>query len=174
MQFDYKDQVVLITGAAGGFGRLAAAEFARAGAKLVLCDLDAKKLEELKSSLHGADVLIEAGDVSEDATHRHLVAHATDAYGRLDVAINNAGVAHAFTKITETDDTVMQQMLAVNVFGVFLAMKHQLPIMERQNSVVILTCRPLPVSSARRCSRPTPPPSTESSGSPKAPPANMR
>jgi NAD(P)-dependent dehydrogenase (short-subunit alcohol dehydrogenase family) len=138
MQFDYKDQVVLITGAAGGFGRLAAAEFARAGAKLVLCDLDAKKLEELKSSLHGADVLIEAGDVSEDATHRHLVAHATDAYGRLDVAINNAGVAHAFTKITETDDTVMQQMLAVNVFGVFLAMKHQLPIMERQNSGVIL------------------------------------
>ena len=52
MQFDYKDQVVLITGAAGGFGRLAAAEFARAGAKLVLCDLDAKKLEEAKSSLH--------------------------------------------------------------------------------------------------------------------------
>jgi NAD(P)-dependent dehydrogenase (short-subunit alcohol dehydrogenase family) len=138
MQFDYKDQVVLITGAAGGFGRLAAAEFARAGAKLVLCDLDKSKLEELRAGLPQADVIIEAGDVSEDDTHRLLVARATEAYGRLDVAVNNAGVAHAFTKITETDNATMQQMLAINVFGVFLAMKHQLPAMERQNSGVIL------------------------------------
>lgn len=138
MQFDYKGQVVLITGAAGGFGRLAAAEFARAGAKLILCDLSAEKLGEVKSSLRGADVLMHAGDVAHEETHRRLVARATDAYGRLDVAINNAGVAHAFTKITETDNTTMQQMLAVNVFGVFLAMKHQLPVMERQNAGAIL------------------------------------
>jgi NAD(P)-dependent dehydrogenase (short-subunit alcohol dehydrogenase family) len=138
MRFDYKDQVVLITGAAGGFGRLAAAEFARAGAKLVLCDLDAKKLEEVRASLSAADMVIEAGDISEDDTHRRLVERAIDAYGRLDVAINNAGVAHAFTKITETDNAVMQQMLAVNVMGVFLAMKHQLPAMELRNSGVIL------------------------------------
>jgi NAD(P)-dependent dehydrogenase (short-subunit alcohol dehydrogenase family) len=138
MQFDYKGQVVLITGAAGGFGRLAAAEFARAGAKLVLCDLDAQKLEELKSTVGGCDVAIEAGDVAKDETHTRLVARAIETYGRLDVAINNAGVAHAFTKITETDNAIMQQMLAVNVFGVFLAMKHQLPAMERQNSGAIL------------------------------------
>jgi NAD(P)-dependent dehydrogenase (short-subunit alcohol dehydrogenase family) len=56
----------------------------------------------------------------------------------LDVAINNAGVAHAFTKITDTDIATMQQMLAINVCGVFLAMKHQLPVMERQNAGVIL------------------------------------
>jgi NAD(P)-dependent dehydrogenase (short-subunit alcohol dehydrogenase family) len=138
MRFDYKDQVVLITGAAGGFGRLAAAEFARAGAKLVLCDLDANKLEELRADLSAADVIVEPGDVSQDETHRRLVARATETYGRLDAAINNAGVAHAFTKITETDNSVMQQMLAVNVLGVFLAMKHQLPAMERQNSGAIL------------------------------------
>jgi NAD(P)-dependent dehydrogenase (short-subunit alcohol dehydrogenase family) len=138
MQFDYKDQVVLITGAAGGFGRLAAAEFARAGAKLVLCDLDAQKLEQLKSTLAGYDVAIEAGDVGSDETHTRLVRRALETYGRLDVAVNNAGVAHAFTKITETDNAIMQQMLAVNVFGVFLAMKHQLPVMERQNSGAIL------------------------------------
>src|SRR6059058_1050198 len=102
MQFDYKGQVVLITGAAGGFGRLAAAEFARAGAKLVLCDLDAQKLEQLKSTLAGYDVAIEAGDVGSDETHRRLVGRALETYGRLDVAVNNAGVAHAFTKITET------------------------------------------------------------------------
>jgi NAD(P)-dependent dehydrogenase (short-subunit alcohol dehydrogenase family) len=138
MQFDYTDQVVLITGAAGGFGRLAAAEFARAGAKLVLCDLEKSKLEEVSAGLRDADVIIEAGDVSEEDTHRRLVARALDAHGRLDVAINNAGVAHAFTKITETDNSTMQQMLAVNVFGVFLAMKHQLPVMERQNAGAIL------------------------------------
>jgi NAD(P)-dependent dehydrogenase (short-subunit alcohol dehydrogenase family) len=138
MQFDYNGQVVLITGAAGGFGRLAAAEFARAGAKLVLCDLDAKKLEEVRASLPAADMVIEAGDVSEEDTHRRLVERAIDAYGRLDVAINNAGVAHAFTKITDTDNSVMQQMLAVNVMGVFLAMKHQLPAMEPRKSGAIL------------------------------------
>jgi NAD(P)-dependent dehydrogenase (short-subunit alcohol dehydrogenase family) len=138
MQFDYKGQVILITGAAGGFGRLAAAEFARAGAKLVLCDLDAKKLEPVRASLSATDTVIEAGDVSEDNTHRRLVERAIDAYGRLDVTINNAGVAHAFTKITDTENSVMQQMLAVNVMGVFLAMKHQLPLMERQASGAIL------------------------------------
>jgi NAD(P)-dependent dehydrogenase (short-subunit alcohol dehydrogenase family) len=138
MQFDYNGQVVLITGAAGGFGRLAATEFARAGAKLVLCDLDAKKLEEVRASLRAADMVIEAGDVSEDDTHRRLVGRAIDAYGRLDVAINNAGVAHAFTKITDTDNSVMQQMLAVNVMGVFLAMKYQLPVMEPRKSGAIL------------------------------------
>jgi NAD(P)-dependent dehydrogenase (short-subunit alcohol dehydrogenase family) len=137
MQFDYKDQVVLITGAAGGFGCLAAAEFARAGARLVLCDINAGKLAEVKSSLATADVITEAGDVSQDETHLRLVQCAIETYGRLDVAINNAGVAHAFTKITETDNAIMQQMLAVNVFGVFLAMKHQLPAME-QNSGAIL------------------------------------
>jgi NAD(P)-dependent dehydrogenase (short-subunit alcohol dehydrogenase family) len=138
MQFDYNGQVVLITGAAGGFGRRAAAEFARAGAKLVLCDLDAKKLEEVRASLPAADMVIEAGDVSEEDTHRRLVEGAIDAYGRLDVAINNAGVAHAFTKITDTDNSVMQQMLAVNVMGVFVAMKHQLPVMEPRKSGAIL------------------------------------
>jgi NAD(P)-dependent dehydrogenase (short-subunit alcohol dehydrogenase family) len=115
-----------------------AAEFARSGAKLVLCDLNAKKLEEVRASLSAAAVIIEAGDVSEDETHRRLVQNAIDTYGRLDVAIKNAGVAHAFTKITDTDNGVMQQMLAVNVMGVFLAMKQQLPAMERQGSGVIL------------------------------------
>ena len=138
MQFDYKDQVVLITGAAGRFGRLAAAEFAGAGAKLILCDLDRSKLGEVSAAMPEAEVIIEAGDVSEEETHRRLVSRALDAHSRLDVAINNAGVAHAFTRITETDNATMQQMLAVNVFGVFLAMKHQLPVMERQNSGVIL------------------------------------
>jgi NAD(P)-dependent dehydrogenase (short-subunit alcohol dehydrogenase family) len=138
MHFDYKNQVVLITGAAGGFGRLAAAEFARAGAKLILCDLDAERLDELRSSLRGSDVVAWAGDVGDDATHRRLVAQAIDTCGRLDVAINNAGIAHAFTKITDTENAVMQQMLAVNVMGVFLAMKYQLPVMERQNAGAIL------------------------------------
>ena len=76
--------------------------------------------------------------MSQEEAHHRLLARALDAYGRLDVAINNAGVAHAFTKITETDNATMQRMLAVNVFGVFLAMKHQLPIMERQNAGAIL------------------------------------
>jgi NAD(P)-dependent dehydrogenase (short-subunit alcohol dehydrogenase family) len=138
MRFDYAGQVVLITGAAGGFGRLATAEFSRAGAKLVLSDLDLAKLDEVRAGLGSADVVIERGDVSEEETHGRLVARALETYGRLDVAINNAGVAHAFSKFTEIDTGTMQNMVAVNLTGTFLAMKHQLPAMERQNAGAIL------------------------------------
>ncbi|GAC1561717.1 MAG: glucose 1-dehydrogenase [Beijerinckiaceae bacterium] len=106
----------------------------------MLCDRDAERIEEVQRELadSGADAVVHAGDVREDETHARLVAQAVDAYGRLDVAINNAGVAHGFTKFTEIDNATMATMIAVNLTGIFLAMKHQLVVMERQNAGTIL------------------------------------
>lgn len=131
---------VLITGAAGGFGRRAAERFADEGARLVLSDLSADRLEQLAAGLRrgGAEVAVEPGDVSQESTAQRLVEAALSAYGRLDVAVNNAGMMHPFRKLPEVDSGLAEKVLAVNLTGVFYALKHQLPVMERQGGGVIL------------------------------------
>lgn len=131
---------VLITGAARGFGRLAAERFAAEGARLTLGDLDAAGVEAVAQALRaqGAQAIALAGDVGREDTAASLVDAALGAYGRLDVAVNNAGVAHPFRKLVDTEPAVMERMLAVNVMGTFHAMRRQIPVMERQGGGAIL------------------------------------
>ncbi|HEX2553809.1 MAG TPA: SDR family NAD(P)-dependent oxidoreductase [Microvirga sp.] len=130
----YRDAVVLVTGAGRGLGETAARRFAAEGARLVLCDRDAEALQGVQASLRGAGTAVEilAGDVAEEATARDLVALALSAFGRLDVAVNNAGVSHALRKLVDLTGDDLQRMLGVNVFGVFYGLKYQIPAMERQ------------------------------------------
>ena len=129
----FRDSVVLITGAGRGLGEGAARRFAEEGARLVLCDRDAAALEGVRASLTaaGTEVAVQAGDVSEEATAQALVDLALATFGRLDVAVNNAGVSHPFRKLVELSGEDMQRMLGVNLFGVFYGLKHQIPAMER-------------------------------------------
>ena len=122
---------VLLTGAAGGFGSLAARRFAAEGARLVLCDLDEGRLSQLADGLRGEGAAVKprVGDVRDEATHAELVEVALEAYGRLDVAVNNAGLAHPLTPLTKLDAETFDAMMAVNARSVFLGMKHQLPPM---------------------------------------------
>ncbi len=126
---------VLVTGAARGLGRRAAERFAGEGAGLVLCDLDGAALEETAVALarEGAAVETVTGDVGHEETHGALVERALARWRRVDVAVNNAGVAHPFMKLAETDPAVMERMLAVNVMGVFHGLRAQIPVMERQH-----------------------------------------
>lgn len=117
----YEGRVVLITGAAGGFGALAARRFAAEGARLALSDLQAPDAPE------GA--LTEAVDVSDEASLAAHTAVALDRFGRIDVAINNAGIGQALSPITATGAAEFDRIMAVNARGVFLGMKHQLPPM---------------------------------------------
>ncbi|MEO1191243.1 MAG: glucose 1-dehydrogenase [Pseudomonadota bacterium] len=130
----FKDASVLITGAAGGFGRLAARRFAEEGAKLLLCDLSPERLEGVAAPLRAEGFAVEtlAGDVSQWETAEALVSRACDLYGRLDVAINNAGIAGQLRKLPEVPVEEAQRVLSVNLLGVFLAMKAQIPVMEAQ------------------------------------------
>lgn len=129
----YGNAVVLITGAGRGLGETAARRFAAEGARLVLCDRDGDALEGVQASLRQAGTAVEvlAGDVAAEGTARDLVALALSAFGRLDVAVNNAGVSHALRKLVDLSGDDLQRMLSVNVFGVFYGLKHQIPAMER-------------------------------------------
>lgn len=132
--------IVLVTGAARGLGRLAAERFAAEGAKLVLGDIDRAELGQAALAIHkaGAEVAFLAGDVAQEATAEALVNIALSRFGRLDVAINNAGIAHDLTKVATTEAAVLERMLAVNVMGVFHFLRREIVAMERQGGGAIL------------------------------------
>jgi NAD(P)-dependent dehydrogenase (short-subunit alcohol dehydrogenase family) len=128
----YAGRVVLVTGAARGIGRACAMAFAAEGALLVLGDLDAGLLAECADEISHAGGTFEflAGDVSNADFADRMTRRAIDAYGRLDVAVNNAGVVHPFRKLVDLAPDEMQRMIAVNLMGVFHGMQRQIPLME--------------------------------------------
>ena len=127
----FKGMTVLITGAAGGFGLKLAQRFAAEGADLVLSDLDAGRLDEAAAGLD-AQVATLAGDVSDEKLSQDLVALAFSRFGRLDVAINNAGIVHDFMKLPQIPSDLARRVFEIDLLGVFFAMKHQIPALEQQ------------------------------------------
>ena len=123
---------VFLSGATGGFGARTAERLAQGGARLVLSDIDPERLEELAGRLD-AETAILAGDVSQEEHLEAVTALAVDRFGTLDIAINNAGVAQSFVKLPSLPSDEARRIIDVDLLGVFYAMKHQLPIMERQN-----------------------------------------
>jgi len=128
----FQDKVVLVTGAAGGFGSRTAERLAHEGASLVLSDLDGEALA-IQSARLDAPFACHVGDVSEEALSETLVALAIDRFGRLDIAINNAGVAQSFVRLPQVPSEEARRIIDIDLMGVFYAMKHQLPVLERQN-----------------------------------------
>lgn len=131
---DFAGLAVLVTGAARGFGALAAARFAAAGARLVLADLDAPGLAAVAARLagEGAEVAAEAGDAADPALHHRLAALAVARFGRLDVAVNNAGIVHPPARTPDIPAGLARKVVEVDLLGVFWALQAQLPVMERQ------------------------------------------
>lgn len=127
----FEGLTVLITGAAGGFGGRAAERFAAEGARLVLSDLDAERLDERAATLD-AETATLAGDVSDEAHSQALVALAVQRFATLDVALNNAGIVHDMVRLPQLASDIARKVIEIDLLGVFFAMKHQLPVMERQ------------------------------------------
>lgn len=128
----FSDRVVLITGAGRGLGRAAAMAFAGEGARLVIGDIDAELLRDCADEIRyfGGSAECVVGDVSDPSFAEASTRRALDVFGRLDIAVNNAGVVHPFAKLTALPADEMQRMLAVNVMGVFHGMQRQIPVME--------------------------------------------
>ncbi|MHB2263849.1 SDR family NAD(P)-dependent oxidoreductase [Aliihoeflea sp. PC F10.4] len=122
---------VIVTGAAGGFGKKLAERLLSEGARLVLSDIRDEPLNALATSL-GGEIAVLAGDVAHEEHSRDLVALAVERFGRLDVAFNNAGIAHNFSKLPLMDSQEARRVIDIDLMGVFYAMKHQLPVLERQ------------------------------------------
>jgi len=131
------DKVAVITGAGSGMGRTAALMFAAEGAKVVVAEYDARagtETEEVVRSAGGEATFIHT-DVSSETDAAAMVAAAMDRYGRLDVLYNNAGVMpEADHSVTDTDVDTWDQVMAINVRGVFLGCKYAIPVMLEQGS----------------------------------------
>lgn len=128
-----KDRVVIVTGAAGGIGRAVARLFARHGAVLVLTDVDRHGLESLERSLQTEDhrVLAVVLDVTDPLSWQPLVERVLEAFGRVDVLINNAGVVQPGPAEDLPVDKVLQQV-SVNLLGTIYGCQAALRVMKAQ------------------------------------------
>ena len=125
----FEGKVVALTGAAGGIGREAALRFAAEGASVVAVDLPGAELDEtvrLVASAGGTAIAVGA-DVRDEAQVKAFIAAAIDTYGGLDALVNNAGIEGQVAPLTDTDVAHFDNVLAVNVRGVFLGIKHGAP-----------------------------------------------
>lgn len=135
----FTNKSVLVTGAAGGIGRAGAIAFAAEGARLVVIDLkDDIHATAEECRARGAVVQVLQLDVSADDAPARMMQAALDAYGRLDVAFNNAGIAGVNVDVTEYPDEVWDRVMDVNVRAVFRAMKSQIAQMRKQGGGAIV------------------------------------
>ncbi|MEM6462276.1 MAG: SDR family oxidoreductase [Pseudomonadota bacterium] len=136
MQGLFEGTVVLVTGASGGFGNAAARRYAQEGARLVVSDYDEEHLgrvAETLSSETGCEIASLAGDIAQEDVSEYLVSLALERFGRLDVALNNAGIAQtAFQKLPNIASDEAKRIFDIDLLGVFYALKYQLPVMEKQ------------------------------------------
>jgi NADP-dependent 3-hydroxy acid dehydrogenase YdfG len=124
-------KVAIITGASRGIGAAAAHAFAAAGATVVLAARSEDDLESVAAQIRGGggEALAIPTDVGDPAAAARLVARTLAAFGRLDVAFNNAGDGHMPTPLADVALADFDTVLRVNVRGIFLMMKHQIPAM---------------------------------------------
>ena len=136
----FLDSVVLITGAASGLGALMAQRLARQQARLILGDRNADGVQRVAAELRqmGADVIASGCDVTREGDICQLVDEALARWGRLDIAVNNAGMSPPMKPLVETSEADLDAAFAVNVKGTFFGMKHQIAAMLKQQSGTIL------------------------------------
>ena len=137
---DFKGKVALITGGGNGIGRAAALAFASRGAKVVIVDRDAEGAERTSATIRqqGGDARFHVADVTKSAEAQGYVKAAMDAYGRIDCFFNNAGIEGKIAAIVDYDEAVFDQVLAINVKGVFLGLRGVLPVMLAQKSGAVV------------------------------------
>jgi NAD(P)-dependent dehydrogenase (short-subunit alcohol dehydrogenase family) len=128
--------VVLITGALTGIGRATAVAFAKEGAKLIVSGRREAEGKALETELHGlgAEAEFVFADVRREGDVSHLVDRAVARFGRLDVAVNNAGTEGTPGPLTDVSVGSYGAMFDTNVLGVVLSLKHELRIMQAQGS----------------------------------------
>ncbi len=135
VNYDLDGKVVFITGAASGIGLASAKVCAASGARLVLCDVEPRGLDEAVAVVKdlGGSAIGSPLDVRDAAEVERAVALAVETYGRLDAAFNAAGIlGPAFRPILELDQSEWQKIIDINLTGVWLSMKYQVAQMVHQ------------------------------------------
>ena len=138
-----RNMVALVRGAASGIGRATAVAFAEAGARaVVVADVNIEGLEETAAMVRarGAEALAIRTDVSRAEDVERTVADAVAAFGRLDCAFNNAGIEGVMSPTAEIIETDWDRTLAINLTGVWLCMKAELPHLLAADGGAIVNC----------------------------------
>ena len=132
-------KVAIITGAAGGIGAAAARMFAGEGAKVMLVDLDGDRLAELVGAIGAERADHTVADVADAGAVRGFVARTVERFGGVDIALLNAGIEGKVAPLLEQSDEDFDKVIAVNVRGVWLGLKHAMPEIARRGggSIVI-------------------------------------
>lgn len=128
-------KVAVITGGAGGLGKVTAERLLKEGAKVVIVDLFEEPLQKTQQELSAyGEVLAVQADVSKEEDAVKYVNAAVEKFGRIDIFFNNAGIVGKIAKLVDTNADDFDKVIAVNLRGVFLGMKHVLPVMQKQGS----------------------------------------
>ncbi len=140
MENTFKDKVALVTGASFGIGRATALAFAKKGAKVVLADWveNPETMDLIKKE--GGKVLFVKCDVSNGKDVKALIQKTIATYGRLDFAYNNAGIEGDTAPVHECSEENWDRTIGINLKGIWLCMKYEIPEMLKQGKGVIVNC----------------------------------
>ncbi|MCM2563611.1 SDR family oxidoreductase [Lutimaribacter sp. EGI FJ00015] len=138
--YDFTGKTAVVTGAASGIGAVIAHELAASGATVIVSDLQAEGCDQTVTAImdKGGKALAFAADVSDPSSMEALVAFAEAETGALHLAVNNAGIGGAQAPVGEYPLEAWQQVMDVNLNGVFYAMRYQIPAMERAGGGAIV------------------------------------
>ena len=137
----FAGKVALVTGAAGGIGRATALAFAREGAGVVVADISEPNAQETARMIEeaGGSALAVRCDVTRAEDVKRALDATIETFGRLDAAFNNAGIEQVTAALADITEEEWDRIVAVNLRGVFLCMKYEIPLMLERGGAIVNT-----------------------------------
>ncbi len=135
----FKGKVALVTGGNAGIGRAIALAFAKEGAQVVVAARRQEEGDETVKQIkaNGGDAIFVRTDVAKETDVKAMVKKAVDTFGRLDFAINNAGVLQEVQPLVEQSEETFDRVMDINAKGVFLSMKHEVPELIKNGGTIV-------------------------------------